>query len=198
MTSHEQDKTRSEAVLLRTVRLGGDSRAARDAAGALLGRYHRVIYLWCYRYVRDHDRAMDLCQDVLIDALRGLPRFEGRSDLSLWLFVITRNRCRSALRRREPVVDAEFDMEFLGDPGADPERLLEEKETEERLLGLVRDTLDPIEQKALWLRCIDGLSVDDITDMLAIDARSGARGVLQQARRKLRAAMQKDADEGAA
>jgi RNA polymerase sigma-70 factor (ECF subfamily) len=189
---------RSEADMLETIRREPGSAAARKAAGELLGRHNRNIYLWCYGFVRDHDHAMDLSQDVLMDALRGLPTFEGRSDLSLWLFVITRNRCRSALRRREPVVDNEFDVEYLSDRRANPERLLEEREAQDRLLVMMRDILEPVEQKALWLRCVDGMSVDDITDMLSIDNRSGARGVLQQARRKLRAAMQKDADEEAA
>ena len=58
---------------------------------------------------------MDLCQDVMINALPGLQKFEGRSSFSVWLFSIARSRCRGEVRRPEPIVEAEFDMELFRD-----------------------------------------------------------------------------------
>ena len=67
------------------------------------------------------------------------------------------------------------------------------------LCGCIRDELEPQEQEALWLRCFEGLSVDAITEVLAVREASGARAVLQRARRKLRAAWRQKQDlaEGA-
>ena len=179
----------NDAALVRTIRRDADSSAGQAAMNELLGRYHRNVYLWCFTYTSDHDRAMDLCQDVMISALRGLPKFEGRAPFSAWLFTITRNRCHSAVRRQDPIVDAEIDMELFRDDSADPALRVEQDQAEERLLELIRRTLDPLEQKALWLRCIERLPVDELTEMLQIDSKTGARGVLQRARRKLRAAL---------
>jgi DNA-directed RNA polymerase specialized sigma24 family protein len=55
--------------------------------------------------------------------------------------------------------------------------------------------LDAKERAALWLRAEEGMSVDDITRMLRVDGASGARGLLQTARRKLRAVLD-SADPG--
>jgi DNA-directed RNA polymerase specialized sigma24 family protein len=44
----------------------------------------------------------------------------------------------------------------------------------------------------LWLRCFEKVPVDEITRMLGITEASGARGVLQRARRRLRAALAED------
>ena len=45
------------------------------------------------------------------------------------------------------------------------------------------------EQKAIWLRCFERVPIDEITRLLGIEASTGARGVLQRARRKLRTAL---------
>ena len=196
MTSHTTKPDPDDSTLIRTIQRGGETAAARDAVNELLGRYHRNVYLWCYMFVRDHDRALDLCQDVMIKALRGLPSFEGRSRFSSWLLVIARNHCRSAVRRPEPVVDAAFDLDLFQSNDTGPAGLVEEAEAEQRLLALIKQTLEPIEQKALWMRCIERLPVDEITTMLDIRAETGARSVLQSARRKLRAALGRADDEG--
>ncbi len=52
------------------------SEATRDPAGArsraaaseLFGRYQRRVYLWCHRYVRDHERALEMTQEVFMRA----------------------------------------------------------------------------------------------------------------------------------
>ncbi len=177
----------------------GNSALGRRAANELLLPYQRPVYLWCFRYVKNHEQALDLAQDVFIRALRALGGFQGRSDFSLWLFVIVRNRCLSAIRSAAPVVDDDIDVDslFAGDDRANPERRLEDEEEEERVFALIRNTLDPVEQKAVWMRCIERMSVEDITEVLQIEERSGARGVLQRARRKLKAALEnRDREEG--
>ena len=196
MTSHTTTPDPDDSTLIRTIQRSGDTAAARDAVNELLGRYHRNVYLWCYMFVRDHDQALDLCQDVMVKALSGLQNFEGRSQFSSWLLAISRNHCRSALRRPEPIVDAEFDLDLFRSNDTGPAGLVEEAEAEQRLLALIKQTLEPIEQKALWMRCIERLPVDEITTMLDISAETGARSVLQRARRKLRAALGRAEDKG--
>lgn len=193
MTSPERIRdTRDEAALIRTIRAEGASALGRRAANELLLPYQRPVYLWCYRYVNNHEQALDLAQDVFMRALRSISSFKGHSDFSLWLFVIVRNCCLSAIRRADPVVDAEIDFDefFAEGEHSNPGRQLEDDEEEERLITLIRSTLDPIEQKAVWMRCMDRMSVEAITEILDIKERSGARGVLQRARRKLKAALE--------
>ena len=161
----------------------------RHAASMLLERYQDRVYIWCVRLVRNHELALDLAQEVLLNAYRRLDTFEGRAGFSSWLFVIARNRCLSALRKSSALRETDSMISLLADPSAGPDRLFEERLDEEELLNLIRSHLDAKEQEAVWLRCIEGLPVDEITRMLDLGTASGARGLLQRARRKLRSAM---------
>jgi len=185
----------SDEDLARLATRDPEGARGRQAAEMLFGRYTRTVYRWCYRLVPDRERARDLTQDILLSAYRHLGRFEGWGRFSAWLFVICRNRCLDALRGTAPLLDEETTPEMLADERSGPDRKLEEKEDEERLLILVRDHLSPQEQEALWLRCYEKLPVEAITRILTIQQTTGARTVLQSARRKLRAALEGRADD---
>lgn len=190
---HDRDaRQRSEAELLRLSQDPRPGPARAAAASELLSRYQDAIYLWCRRYVRSHEDALDLAQEVLLAAFRGLPGFQGRSGFAAWLMVIVRNRAVSRARRHEPELEDEAELDALLAPGPLPDERLESRQEAERVLDLMRTHLDPLEREVLWMRAHDGLPVEAITELMGIDERSGARGVLQRARRKLRAAL----DEG--
>jgi len=166
-----------------------DAPSGRRAAAELLTRYQQPVYQWCMRYAREHDAALDLAQDVLLKAYEKLQGFEQRSSFSSWLFVMTRNRCLNEQRRKKRFVDADVDFDGYDGSETPPDEQLIEIESEEQLLELIRGTLDQDEQRALWMRCVERLSVDEITETMGIADRSGARALLQRARRKLARAM---------
>lgn len=163
-------------------------RVGAQAASVLLQRYQDRVYVWCYRLVRDHNRALDMAQDTMLNAYRRLESFHGRSGFASWLFMIARNRCLSAIRAASRRGGKEELRDDLADPAPSPDELLEWRLDEEATLDLIERCLDPLEQEALWLRCFEGLPVEEITRLLHIDAATGARSVLQRARRKLLAA----------
>jgi len=176
----------SEEQLLELACGQPESQAGREAAAELLERYQQNVYLWCFRMVREHELALDIAQEVLMQAYSALPRFEGRSGFGTWLFAIARNRCLSQLRRPSLVADEGEDPDQLAAGGPDPERHLEESQDEEQLLSLINTTLDESERTALWLRCFERVPVDEISRLLQLESPSGARALLQRARRKLR------------
>lgn len=180
---------RTDAELLALAQAKRDSPVAAQAVSTLLERYQDRVYVWCYRLVRNHEQALDLAQETLIGAYRKLDGFEGRSGFSSWLFVIARNRCLSTLRRPSLLMEDEKALDEIPDPAPLPDEDLEARLDEETMVDLIREHLDPIEREALWLRCYEGLPVEEITRMLRIDAATGARSILQRARRKLRAAL---------
>ncbi len=191
MSRREAETQRQDREDLRLAREAVSETERRRAASRLLSRHQDRIYAWCYRYVEDHERALELAQDVLMNAYRSLPNYEHRARFSSWLFVIARNRCLRDLGRPKlvQVLDLNPDLLHCANPG--PSRKLEEGRDEEHLQGLIRDHLDADEQDAIQLRCFEGLPLDTITQVLGIEERSGARGLLQRARRKLRSAIER-------
>lgn len=185
-------KVDPDTALLRRAQAEPGSPGGRRAASELLARYQERVYIWCRRQLGDHERALDAAQEVLLSAYRNLASFRGSAQFSSWLFAIARNRCISEMRRPRFLVDEAADPDALGDRREDPAEALLEKLDEERVLGLIRQHLEPREQAVIWMRCIEGMSIPAITRALAIEQSSGARGVLQRARRRLRAAMATD------
>lgn len=180
---------RSDSDLLELIKDRPESDGGQAAASVLFGRYRDRVYQWCLRRVRNHELAMDLAQDALLGAYRNLDGFDQRASFSSWLFAITRNRCLNALRRPALFDEEVPDPDTLADQRGGPDLELERREGEERVLELIAEHLDPLEQEVLWLRCFECMPVDAITQTLGIDQASGARGVLQRARRRLRAAL---------
>jgi RNA polymerase sigma-70 factor, ECF subfamily len=180
----------TDEELVRTALADPGSLLSREAASTLFGRYRRRVYAWCHRYVRDHEKALDLAQDVLLSAYRTMGSFQEHARFSSWLYAITRNRCLNELRRPAIFVNEEIDMDQLIDPGNDQAELLIRKLDEEAVLRLIHEHLDPEEQEVLWLRCFERMPIDMITETLRLRQASGARGVLQRARRNLRAALE--------
>jgi RNA polymerase sigma-70 factor (ECF subfamily) len=184
-----------DGALIRRYQRDPEGPAGRSAVDRLLARYRRRVLIWCWQVVQDREQALDLAQEVLLNALRNLPRYHERQRFSAWLFTIARNRCLSELRRRRVPVATEAVLDMLVDESPRPDRALEWKANETQLLRLVEETLTPLERDALWLRCFEGMAVEVITHRLEIEERSGARAVLQRARRKLRAALAARDDE---
>lgn len=183
------DRTRQpDAELLELARSRADSTEGRHAAGELLRRYRQTVYVWCHRYVKDHERALDMAQDVLLQAYERLGQFEGRSAFSSWLFVIARNRCLNEMRRDHWQDDEE--LELIPDERVRFDESIDEASRGARLLGLMNRVLDPDERRAVWLRYSERMPVESLTVLMALDGKSGARGLLQRARRKLRAAIE--------
>lgn len=185
----------SDEALVERARRDPDGHQGRQAAGELLERYQHRVYLWCFRFVRKHEAAMDLAQDVLLSAYKALGSFKGNARFSSWLFAIARNRSLNALKAVHLFQDEGVDPKDLPGPEEQPDRLIEDEEQEQELKELIKRELDPMQQEVLWLRCFERVPVDEITRLLGITASSGARGVLQSARRKLRAVMQKQQEE---
>ncbi|MFN8178066.1 MAG: sigma-70 family RNA polymerase sigma factor [bacterium] len=181
---------------MRRFRSAPSAAEGREAAGELLGRYRSRVFAWCWRRAQNREQALDLAQDTLLRAYRNLGSYEGPNRFGGWLFMIARNRCRSAMKLPALLRDDDAVLEDAVDPRPGPQERAETSQAEERILTLIRAKLDATEQTAIWLRCFEGVSVDEITHRLRIEQASGARGVLQSARRKLRAAMELEDWEG--
>jgi RNA polymerase sigma-70 factor (ECF subfamily) len=95
----------------------GDDAAFRE----LTEPYVRELQVHCYRMLGSFQDAEDALQDALLDAWRGLDRFEGRSSLRTWLYKIATNRCLNARRSTARRRAHEWDVPGVSPP--EPSRL---------------------------------------------------------------------------
>jgi RNA polymerase sigma factor (sigma-70 family) len=188
---------RPDATLVERAQRSPNAAARRAAVEELFSRYEERVYAWCFRMMRDRDRALDLAQDALLAAYRALPGFEGRCQFSSWLYGITRHCCLRGIERERLRGHDPLDPELETAADDDPAREFESHEELSRVLALCEDRLEPRERLALWLRCEEELPLEEITAILGLGTASGARGLLQTARRKLRAALRERAERPA-
>ncbi len=139
----------------------------------LVLKYQGRIAALVSRYVSDAGEVEDVTQEAFIKAYRALGKFRGDSAFYTWLYRIAANAAKNHLvaKGRRPganatIEDAEgYDEGGLLSESASPEALA----MGEELAEVVESALDelPDELKAaLMLREFDGLSYDDIADVL--------------------------------
>src|SRR5262245_38321912 len=71
-----------------------------DAFEELVGRYWSRVFAHLFRRLGDRQEAEDLTQDVFLRLYRYRLRYRPRAKFITWLFFITQNVARNALRSR--------------------------------------------------------------------------------------------------
>ena len=144
----------------------------------LVVKYQRRIERLISRMVRDADLVQDVAQETFIRAYRALPQFRGESAFYTWLYRIAVNTAKKALVeiKRDPVLTessrsrvAEDDETYRVDnelsDGETPEALLASKEIAATVNAAIDALSDDLRQ-AITLRQIEGLSYEEIADVM--------------------------------
>ncbi|ANG64066.1 RNA polymerase sigma factor RpoE [Marinobacterium aestuarii] len=148
----------------------GDSRAY----DLLVKKYQHKIIGLIGRYVYDHHEALDVSQEAFIKAYRALPKFRGDSAFYTWLYRIAINTAKNHLvakGRRPPDVDVAVEDAhyFGGDSQLKDIETPENNLYRDELEAIVKRVLDKLPEDlrvALTLREFDGLSYEDIANVM--------------------------------
>ena len=162
--------------------LGGSQAAAEH----IVRRYQRPIFRLIARIVGDPALAEDLAQETFVKAFRNLAAFDPTRRLSSWLFRIAHNTAVDALRRvRPPLVPLDpFPDSSTVEPAAPPEPDPLEREALRGALDAALAHIRPEYRSALTLRYEEGLSFDEIGQILGIPEVT-ARSHVHRARKEL-------------
>ncbi|MBP9904274.1 MAG: RNA polymerase sigma factor RpoE [Rhodoferax sp.] len=144
----------------------------------LVIKYQRRVERLIGRMVRDVDLVEDIAQETFIRAYRALPKFRGESQFYTWLYRIAVNTAKKFLLelKHDPTVsqtslqgNAEEDETFQpkSEPSSDetPESVLAAKEIG-RAVNAALDALPDDLRQAITLREMDGLSYEDIAEVM--------------------------------
>src|SRR5918992_2757996 len=194
-----EDRSADEARLAQRAAQGDG-----DAFATLYTRYEKRAYNLCLRILGSEDDAADATQEAFVNVLRRLPKLEGRElAFGSYVFTSARNACYDLIERRRRTEPSEDIPEYAtpvgaavggggmgfepGDPEDDPERnvLLEARTEEIRSANL---TLPERQREVLALRELEGLSYDEIAEIMEMNRNSVAQ-LISRARINLRDAL---------
>jgi RNA polymerase sigma-70 factor (ECF subfamily) len=195
-----------QAGLLEAAKTGDEG-----AFGQLVDRHRGRLQAHCYRMLGSLHDAEDALQETMLRAWRGLPKFDGRSALSSWLYRIATNVCLNMIKRRPkrvlpidygsssadphdavapPILESIWvepypdELVATEDELASPEARYDQRESLELAFVAALQHLPGNQRAALIMSEVLGFSAREIADALATSTAS-VNSALQRARKSI-------------
>jgi len=158
-----QERGGDDRALLERVR-SGDT----EGAAELFERYAPALLRFTDRLLQDRGLAEEVTQEVFVKLIARAHQYDGRAEVSSWLFAIAANACRDRRRRdrRAPVVP----IDAVPEPAARAEgveRTLIDRERREAVRRALAE-LSEEQREALVLARYHGLPYAQIAEVLGI------------------------------
>jgi RNA polymerase sigma-70 factor (ECF subfamily) len=177
-----------EKLVART--LTGD----RNAFRVLVERHYTSVFRLCRSILRQPEDAEDATQEVFVRVHQNLSQFAGRGAFGAWLRRLTVNHCLNRTQTAAAKASSRScSLELLAETlpasvDSDPEESLLRAENRVRIKREL-DLLPPSQRAALGLRLIEGLSYEEIADLMGVPVNS-VRSWLHRGRARLREALE--------
>ena len=161
-----------ERILLEGLKSGDET-----AYELLIAHFQQPVFSLVQRLIDDHNEASDVTQEVFLKIFRSVSQFRGESSLKTWIYRIAvneaRNQRRWFMRHRGKEIGLEADsdeqgpQDWLADPGRNPYQTAADQETH-ALIESALQKVSPNYRAALVLREVEGLSYEEISDVLEV------------------------------
>lgn len=145
-------------------------KGSEAAANELVSHYYREIYHYVYKQTLDQEQSLDLTQEIFINMLQGLHRFEGKTaSFRTWLYKIATYKMIDYFRSRHyklGKVSDDLDDWEIGDEH-DFTNMLLQKETLESVMEVVNG-LEASLQQVLRLKLFGEYTFQEIAASMQI------------------------------
>lgn len=141
------------------------------AAGELVRKYQKFVYLTILRVVENSEEAKDLSQEVFIKAFESLPKFRGESSLKTWLYRIAFNMATNSLRKRKLKnffsLSKDERFEEIKEDSPNPEEHFTNIELEKHFMKALSKL--PLKQRETFaLRYFEDMPYNEISELLGV------------------------------
>ena len=158
-------------------------------------KYQRAVINLAYRFLGSREEAEDIAQEVFLRIYKAAKRYKPEAKFATWLFRITNNVCLNELRHRKRVQEVPLEPVY-----EHPERNLKmdvpapehmrpdlhlELEERNRIIQESLETLPPNQRMAVILKRFEGLSYQEIGDVLNMSV-SAVESLLFRAKQTLK------------
>ncbi len=159
--------------------LRGDDR--EEAFRELYARFSPNVFAYCMRVLGSQDRAYDIYQETFMRFFQSAERHPQLDNVRAYVLTICRNLCLNEKKRSAQTAALEFD-DTLYNPGEGREA---ERSEMMGLITMAMELLPHDMKEAFVLREYDGLSYNEISDMLQIKLETAKVRVFR-ARQKIK------------
>src|SRR5438105_1910872 len=176
-----------EKLVART--LAGD----RNAFRALVERHYNAVFRLCRSILRHPEDAEDATQEVFVRVYEALGQYAGRGAFGAWLRRLTVNHCLNRVQSASAKASARsYSLDLLAETlpatnASDPEESFIRAADKARIRQEL-ELLPPQQRAAMGLRLLDGLSYEEIAEMMNVPVNS-VRSWLHRGRARLREAL---------
>jgi len=145
----------------------------------IVGRHKNAIVSFLFRFTGDFRTAEDLAQEAFLRVFKKIHDYDSRAKFSTWLYTIASNLAKDEFKRRARHPARSLDWKGGGDTTRDmpqakadttssvPDARLEKDEV--RLnVNKALDLLDANDREILVLKDVQGLSYDEISEILTL------------------------------
>lgn len=159
-----------------------------EAFTPIVHRYREKIYDLLYEWVRHHETAEDLCQEVFLKAWETLPKFKGGSVIYSWLHQIAVNCRKDFIRKQNRQIAFAWgtlpdEVLQMTQTQSCPGEILETEELRRMISECVRQ-LPACQRYVFYMYYRDGLLIREIA--LRLNKSEGTiKAHLRHARQKL-------------
>jgi RNA polymerase sigma-70 factor, ECF subfamily len=151
-------------------------RGDKKAFDILVLKYQHKVVKLISRYLHEPNEILDVAQEALIKAYRGLPNFRGESAFYTWLYRIVINTVKNYVvaQGRRPLETETSSLSegelLLDEPNlkenATPEHLLLRDEIERTVFEVIEELPEDL-RTAITLRELEGLSYEEIAEAMS-------------------------------
>ena len=167
---------------------------SEEAMARLVPAYRRRVFGLAYGIVGDRAAAEDVAQEVFVRVWQAFDSFDGRAQLSTWIYAIARNAAISVLRKRRPAVSMSEDAVAAEVDAIEAGRLPED-EGDAQLWRLV-EALPEKQRQAIVLYYQEDRPIEEIAGMLGMPVNT-VKTHLHRGRARLAAALAEEEENAA-
>jgi RNA polymerase sigma-70 factor (ECF subfamily) len=169
-------------------------RGDKEACAICVREHSTNVYNLALKLTGDPVAAEDVLQETFLSAFKAIPRFEGKAQLSTWLYRIAHNAALMRLRRRqvqtvsldEPIENEEGlpEPREFADWSENPEEVLLDGELRRVMDGAIGSLSETL-RGVFVLRDVNGLSTAQTAEVLGL-SEEAVKSRLLRARLALR------------